>query len=90
MEKTLSTTNDTGRQRRTVVETINRGEDFLGRTRTTTPQDKFRQVFGQIQEATEMITREAVNSEVIIGMIHATGKIVGRGFQDLSCPPRKC
>ena len=90
MEKTLSTTNDTGRQRRTVVETINRGEYFLGSTRTTTLQDKFRQVFGQIQEeATEMITREAVNSEVIIGMIHATGKIVGLGSQDLSCPLKR-
>ena len=90
MEKTLSTTNDTGRQRRTAVETINRGEDFLGHTRTTTLQDKFRQVFGQIQEeATEMITREAMNSEVITGMIHATGKIAGLGSQDLSCPLKR-
>ena len=90
MEKMLSTTNDTGRQRRTAVEIINRGDDFLGSTRTMTPQDKFRQVFGQIQEeATEMITREAVSSEVITGMIHATGKIAGLGFQDLSCPLKR-
>jgi hypothetical protein len=90
MEKTLSTTNGTGRQRRTVVETINRGEDFLGSTRTMTLQDKFRQVFGQIQEeATEMITREAMNSEVITGMIHAAGKIAGLGSQDPSCPLKR-
>ena len=90
MEKMLSTTNGTGRQRRTVVEIINRGDDFLGSTRAMTLQDKFRQVFGQIQEeATEMITREAVNSEVITGMIHATGKIAGLCSQDLSCPLKR-
>jgi hypothetical protein len=91
MEKTLSTTNGTGRQRRTVVEIINRGDDFLGSTRTMTLQGKFRQVFGQTQEeATEMIIREAVNSEAITGMILATtGKIAGLGSQGLSCPLKR-
>jgi hypothetical protein len=91
MEKMLSTTNGTGRQRRTVVEIINRGDDFLGSTRTMTLQDKFRQVFGQTQEeTTEMIIREAVSSEAITGTILATtGKIAVLGSQGLSFPPKK-
>ena len=91
MEKTLSITNGTGRQRRTVVEIINRGDDFLGSTRTMTLQGKFRQVFGQTQEeTTEMTIREAVSSEAITGTILATtGKIAVLGSQGLSFPPKK-
>ena len=91
MEKMLSTTNDTGRQRRTVVEIINRGDDFLGSTRTMTPQDKFRQVFGQTQEGTtEMIIREAMSNEATIGMIlETTGKIADLGSRGLSCLPKR-
>jgi hypothetical protein len=87
MEKMLSTTNGTGRQRRTVVEIINRGDDFLGSTRTMMLQDKFRQVFGQTQEeTTEMIIREAMSSEAIIETIlETTGKIAGLGSRGLSC-----
>ena len=87
MEKMLSTTNGTGRQRRTVVEIINRGDDFLGSTRTMMLQDKFRQVFGQTQEeTTEMIIREAMSSEAIIETILETiGKIAGLGSRGLSC-----
>jgi hypothetical protein len=90
MEKMLSTTNGTGHQRRTAVETINQGDDFLGSIRTMTLQGKFRQAFGQTQEeATEMIIREAMSSEVITGMIHATGKIAGLDSQGLLCPLKR-
>jgi hypothetical protein len=54
-------------------------------------QDRFRQVFGQTQEeTTEMITKEAVSSEAITGMILATtGKIADLGSRGLSFPPKK-
>ena len=91
MEKMLFTTNGTDRQRRTVVEIINRGDDFLGSTQTMMLQDKFRQAFGQTQEeTTEMIIREAMSSEAIIEMILETiGKIAGQGSQGPSCLLKK-
>jgi hypothetical protein len=91
MEKMLSTTNGTGLQRRTVVEIINRGDDFLGSTRIMMLQDKFRQDFGQTQEeTTEMIIREAMSSEAIIETIlETTGKIAVLGSRGLSCPLKR-
>ena len=90
MEKMLSTTNGTGRQRRTVVEIINRGDDFLGSTQAMMLQDKFREAFGQTQgETVETIIREAASSEAKTGTTHATGKIAGLGSQGLSCHPKK-
>ena len=90
MEKMLFTTNGIGHQRRTAVEIIKIGDDFLGSTRAMTLQVKSRLASEQApEETTEMITREAMNSEVITGMIHATGKIVGLGSQDLSCPLKR-
>jgi hypothetical protein len=87
MEKMLFTTNGTGRQRRTAVEIINRGDDFLGSTRAMMPQDKFRQAFEQTpEETTEMIIREAMSSEATIEMtLETTGKIAGLGSRGLSC-----
>ena len=87
----LFTTNGIGRQRKTAVEIINQGDDFLGSTQTMTLQGKFRQVFGQTQEeATEMIIREAVSSEAITGTTLATtDKIAGPGSRDLSCPLKR-
>ena len=91
MEKTLFTTNDTGRQKRTGGETTNQGDGFLGSTRIMTLQDKFQQAFEQTQEeTTETIIREAMSSEAIIETIlETTGKIAGLGSQGLSCPLKR-
>jgi hypothetical protein len=87
MEKTLFTTNGTGRQRKTAVEIISQGDDSLGSTRAMTLQVKSRQASEQTQEeTTEMIIREAMSSEATIEMtLETTGKIAGLGSRGLSC-----
>ena len=58
MEKMLFTTNGIGRQRKTAVEIINQGDDFLDSTRAMMLQDKSRLASEQAPEETiEMITR---------------------------------
>jgi hypothetical protein len=91
MEKMLFTTNGIGRQRKTAVETINQGDDFLGSTRAMTLQVKFRQASEQTpEETTEMITREAMSNEATIEMtLETIGKIVGQGSRGLSCLPKR-
>jgi hypothetical protein len=81
MEKMLFTTNGIGRQRKTAVEIINQGDDFLGSTRAMMLQDKSRLVSEQAQEeTTEMSTREATSNEATIEMtLETIGKIPGQG-----------
>jgi hypothetical protein len=91
MENMLFTTNDIGHQRRTAVKIIKIGDDFLGSTRVMMLLDKFRLVFEQAPgETIEMIIRGATSSEATIEMtLETTGKILGQGSKDLSCPLRR-
>ena len=90
MEKMLFTTNDIGHQRRTAVEIIKIGDDFLGSTRAMMLLAKFRLASEEaLEEAIEMTIKGATSSEATIEMApEIIDKIVGQGFRDLSCPPR--
>ena len=91
MEKMLFTTNGIGHQRRTAVEIIKTGDDFLGSTQVMMLLGKFRLAFEQAPEETiEMIIRGATSSEATIEMtLETTGKTLGRGSRGLSCPLRR-
>ena len=90
MEKMLSTINDTGHQRRTVVEIFKIDDAFLDSTRVTTLLAKYRLVFEEILEETiEMNIKGAASSEGTIEMIpEITGKIVDQGSRDRIYLPR--
>ena len=90
MEKMLSTINDTGHQRRTVVEIFKIDDAFLDSTRVTTLLAKYRLVFEEtMEEAIEMIIKEAMSNEATIEMIpDITSKIVDQGSSDLIYLPR--
>ena len=91
MEKMQFTTNGIGHQRRTAVEIIKIGDDFLGSTRAMMLLDKFRLAFEQASEETiEMTIRGATSSEATIEMTpETTGKIPDQGSRDLLCPLRR-
>ena len=91
MEKMLFTTNGIGHQRRTAVEIIKIGDDFLGSTRAMMLLAKSRLDFEQVlEEAIEMIIKGVMSNKATIEVIlAATGKIVDQGFKDLMCPPRR-
>ena len=91
MEKTQYTTNDTGRQKRIVVEIIKIEGDFLASSTTTMLPAIYPLVFEEILEETVETTIKGVTSikatiEVILA---ATDKTMDQGSKDLMCPPKR-
>ena len=91
MEKTQYTTNDTGRQKRIVVEIIKIEDDFLASSTTMMLPATYQLVFEEtLVEIVEMIIKGAMSNKATIEVIFAaTDKIVDQGFKDLTCLPRR-
>ena len=91
MEETLFITSDTGRRRRTTVETSKIDDDSLENSRVTMPPAKYRLGFGETQEETIEMNIKGVTSikATIEAILAATDKTVDQGSKDLMCPPKR-